>query len=322
MNSTATCNGGCGFTCNLGYRLVAGQCELIVPAWTQRSPLSAPQPRKEHGMAYDFNRRRILLFGGVNASGTLLNDTWEWTGFNWQLVTTTASPGPRSAHAMGTVGAAAYVSGGIRTFGADSDLWRFTGSNWTLLTMNPSPVLTPRSDHALAQDVGSGNVLVHGGAATGLSGSTHAYSALFDLWSLQGASTPVRGHTLTFDPMANRVLRFAGETDAGVSSTLEAWSGAMWSPLTSGTVPARTQHSMVYDPTRGVFVVFGGRGATYFGDTWELSGTTFTAPTLTAAPSPRASHAMAFDVDGGFGVLFGGEAPDGGVLGDTWVYGP
>lgn len=31
---------------------------------------------------------------------------------------------------------------------------------------------------------------------------------------------------------------------------------------------------------------------------------------------------MAFDPDGGFGVLFGGEAPDGGVLGDTWGYGP
>lgn len=42
-------------------------------------------------MAYDPNRRRIILFGGVNMFGTALNDTWEWTGFNWQLVSTTIS---------------------------------------------------------------------------------------------------------------------------------------------------------------------------------------------------------------------------------------
>lgn len=268
-------------------------------------------------MAYDPNLRRIILFGGVNAFGTALNDTWFWTGTDWQLLSTANSPGARYGHAMTTQGSSVYVSGGFRSLGyTDNDAWRFNGSNWSLYTASSANPPSPRLDHGLAPQVGSG-LLLHGGQTpAGLSGETFTGS------SQQGSSTPVRGHTLVYDPMSNRVLRFGGETDAGVSATLEAWNGFAWSTLGTGPIGPRTQHSMVYDPTRGVCIVFGGRGATYFGDTWELSGSTWTPPMLMTSPSPRASHAMAFDVDGGFAVLFGGEAPDGGVLGDTWVYAP
>ena len=41
-----------------------------------------PGKRGGHGMAYDVNRKKIVLFGGDTQQG-VLNDTWEWDGIRW-----------------------------------------------------------------------------------------------------------------------------------------------------------------------------------------------------------------------------------------------
>jgi hypothetical protein len=46
-------------------------------------------------MTYDNARGVMVLFGGLGSSGPL-NDTWEYDGTNWQQVTTTQSPSPRT----------------------------------------------------------------------------------------------------------------------------------------------------------------------------------------------------------------------------------
>ncbi|MEY4674628.1 MAG: hypothetical protein RL148_2412, partial [Planctomycetota bacterium] len=51
--------------------------------WAQKSPGTVPPARYGASMAYDSARGMVVMFGGVNAAGNLLNDTWLWTGSNW-----------------------------------------------------------------------------------------------------------------------------------------------------------------------------------------------------------------------------------------------
>ena len=44
--------------------------------WTQRQDIG-PSKRASHGVAYDRARKRTVLFGGNDASGQDLGDTWE-----------------------------------------------------------------------------------------------------------------------------------------------------------------------------------------------------------------------------------------------------
>lgn len=101
--------------------------------WTQPEILDveedgAPGPRNGHGMAYDSDRGRGLLFGG--ASNQLLGDTWEWDGLGWAR-RTPADPevdGTPSARLGSTI---AYdgarnelvMFGGYNDLGAKNETW-------------------------------------------------------------------------------------------------------------------------------------------------------------------------------------------------------
>ncbi len=51
-------------------------------AWSQQ-PGPAPSPRGSPAMAYDPERKRIVLYGGFPADQQELADTWEWDGQAW-----------------------------------------------------------------------------------------------------------------------------------------------------------------------------------------------------------------------------------------------
>ena len=65
--------------------------------WTQVEDIG-PSARKWFAMAFDRNRNRLVLFGGLTAAGPS-GDTWEWDGQDWTQV---ADKGPqaRVLHAM------------------------------------------------------------------------------------------------------------------------------------------------------------------------------------------------------------------------------
>jgi hypothetical protein len=51
--------------------------------WYQVISDVTPSGRLFHAMAYDEVREVIVLFGGMNSAGTLLNDIWEYDGNTW-----------------------------------------------------------------------------------------------------------------------------------------------------------------------------------------------------------------------------------------------
>jgi hypothetical protein len=119
-----------------------------------------------------------VLFGGYGYGlPTLLSDTWEWDGIDWSLRTPSASPTPRSGHAM------AYDSARSRVvlFGGGqlSDTWEWNGSNWA--ERFPSDAPAGRSSHALAYDSARGRQVLFGGGSGGYLSDTWEYFAPCDV---------------------------------------------------------------------------------------------------------------------------------------------
>ncbi len=100
--------------------------------WSNVTPGTSPPARLDHALAHSAAANHIVMFGGRNASGTALGDTWVWNGTTWTSVPA-AGPSARFGHAM------AYdaVRGVVVLFGGDNgsqrfnDVWEWNGSAWS-----------------------------------------------------------------------------------------------------------------------------------------------------------------------------------------------
>jgi hypothetical protein len=70
--------------------------------WTPIATIGAPTPRYDFDMAYDPDRRVVVLFGGNDAAGVPLGDTWEFDGLAWAQRVPSNPDGmlPRTRHEM------------------------------------------------------------------------------------------------------------------------------------------------------------------------------------------------------------------------------
>jgi hypothetical protein len=55
--------------------------------WRELKPTNSPSARGGPAMGYDPVRKRIVLYGGFDASRDNLGDTWEWDGSGWNCLT-------------------------------------------------------------------------------------------------------------------------------------------------------------------------------------------------------------------------------------------
>jgi hypothetical protein len=55
-------------------------------SWRELSPVSSPSKRGAPAMGYDPVRKRIVLYGGFDASRDNLDDTWKWDGQGWNCL--------------------------------------------------------------------------------------------------------------------------------------------------------------------------------------------------------------------------------------------
>jgi hypothetical protein len=241
---------------------------VVNPTWT--SLPGGPPARYEHAMVYDAGRDRIVLFGGRNAGGTALGDTWLWNGSSWSPGG--AGPPARFNHAM------AYdsVRGVVVLFGGESsgaklgDTWEWNGSSWTLRATTGA---SPRSGAALSE-YGSpcGGVMLFGGRAP-------TSALLQDHWFWSGTAwsnggflatrpSPRENARMLYDPAEGRLWLFGGLTVTGRS-------GEMW----TATVASASGSFSIDDVT----VAEGNAGTT---------GATFTV-SLSPLPSSGASVSYA-----------------------------
>jgi hypothetical protein len=175
--------------------------------WAQKSPATSPIVKYGHGMAYDSNRQRVVLFGGSNNN----NHTWEWDGTNWAQKSPSTIPTGQSTIAM------AYdsVRQKVIMFGGSSNpnniTWEWNGTNWT--QRSPATVPDGRYSHAMVFDSVRQKIVMTGGIVSGY-GNQETWEWNDTDWSL------VAGPTRTFDMTgrANGIWNFTSiEIPAGVT---------------------------------------------------------------------------------------------------------
>ena len=66
--------------------------------WSKVAPGTSPSARCHHGLTCDTARGTVLMFGGLSATKTPLNDLWEWNGSKWTLLMAETPPKPRYDH--------------------------------------------------------------------------------------------------------------------------------------------------------------------------------------------------------------------------------
>ena len=108
--------------------------------WTQRHPAASP-PASTGGptaIAYDADRKSVVMFGGLFLASTALDQTWTWDGTTWTQKRPATNPPARWNHAMAYDAAthSVLVTGGAGSspdgsFPALTDTWTWDGVSWT-----------------------------------------------------------------------------------------------------------------------------------------------------------------------------------------------
>jgi N-acetylneuraminic acid mutarotase len=104
--------------------------------WTELSTKQGPAPRNYSAMVYDPVGRRMILFGGVDASEAPFGDTWAYDPRTnqWVDLEPDAAPSPRGWHSMALdteTGMIVLFSGGETRDTDLDDVWLFDPSSDT-----------------------------------------------------------------------------------------------------------------------------------------------------------------------------------------------
>ena len=164
----------------VGMRLAGTTWEFDGTRW-DRVATSGPPPTLGGAMAYDRERRVVVLLGGVDSTGTKFGDTWTWNGQEWTRVASTG-PSPRFGAGMAYDAARHEVVlfGGVDSSNVKlSDTWRWDGQRWSLETPSVSP--PPRSEGYMAYDEARRVVVMFGGEGV------KVVPTLGDTWEWDGS---------------------------------------------------------------------------------------------------------------------------------------
>jgi hypothetical protein len=309
------------------FFMATGQPSLSVSP--VRVELVQPGVRNAHAMVYDSVRKRVVLFGGADAS-TVRGDTWEWDGRRWRLVSLTG-PAPRTFPAMtyDSVRRRLILYGGNRVlFGRNrndneylSDTWEWDGRKWSQIDTPGPPA---RAEAVLIFDVSRRRSVLFGGHTM----TENGRKWLGDTWEWDGTRwqavdvngpSPRNGAAAVYDRARERMVLFGGSTQQGISGETWEFDGRAWTRIDSATVEGRFNCVIAYDEVRRKVIRFGGRfGGEAVGDTWEYDSHRWRLLT-NKGPRPRNHAAMVYDQRYHRIILFGGHDLTN-VFGDMWQW--
>ena len=251
------------------------------PRWTPLvAEVARPQIRTAAGGAMDEARHRLVVFGGANQDGRMLQDTWalDLADTRWSAIPTPgAQPPGRAWPAMAydPVRDRLVIFSG---YGAPDTSEMYTDL-WTLSLASGAPAWT---EHAPADPKPSGRATAN-----------FVYDSPRDRFILLFGTDK---HSLHDDVWE---LRFTPEP--------------VWRRLSpAGPSPTRGGAMAVFDPARDRLLLFGGGGyGARFDDTWalDLSSSDGSWSQLPAPPGPSARGLGLLQMDTAHDrvLLFGGE---------------
>src|SRR5437867_241395 len=116
--------------------------------WREIATPHSPPPRYYGGLAYDSDRRVVVLFGGyeTNSGGPAYNDTWEYDGTDWRQVVPALSPAPcvrfsmaYDPHRHRVVLRGQRDEPGDGSCGIGQSTWEYDGSTWSRVYTTSQP---------------------------------------------------------------------------------------------------------------------------------------------------------------------------------------
>ena len=286
-----------------------------------------PSARADSSSWYDPTEGGVVVFGGQTALGTLVNDTWLFTG-TWSNITAQvgAAPSPRfqPAVAYDSTAHEAVLFGGLDAGGSPlNDTWVFTGGRWSNVTASAGAAPSARDWASAADDPSDGGIVLFGGQFC--SGDL----LCGDTWTFNGSGwhtaavvgptpSPRRGVQFAYNAEYGADLLFGGAVSSpgpnGTVGANDAWTlvGSTWTNVTTyfGTAPpGRWAAAMDYDPALGGLLLFGGCTAldcaSAVNDTWSLAipSLVVTLQESISATSAPANASLGATAAGGLGTL-------------------
>ena len=188
----------------------------------------SPPARAEAAMAYDPERRRVVLFGGYRlaSDGSIerLGDTWEWDGQSWSEQDETG-PAARSGASM----VFAPSAGGVVVFGGNGprgDTWVWDGESWHRVVEKDPP---GRYNSVMAFDPVRGALVRFGGWDGQMrAGGTWMLEGVE--WSRLSVAGPLaRNHAAAaYDERRSRWVLMGGHDGEFVFCDTWEWNGSAW----------------------------------------------------------------------------------------------
>jgi hypothetical protein len=278
-----------------------------------------PPPRFGHSLTWDQARHRLVLFGGFQADGGVLSDTWVFADGGWAPVTG-PGPSPRGLAGLISLDQGVTLVGGAASRTVDAglrDLW-LLGDQWQPLdaSVPVDPLLSPVCSARGHLTLGS----------VDFDGVRWRSPRVDDL-----APTRV-WPAMAFDPRRLTVV-LEGGSDWYLScsevdcSTVEntplddtwEWDGDQWSPVDAGTSSAGWYGARpVWDEAQGRLLLVGGQSP-FQPDAslpvWVMDGGAWVPLSTSPALPQRFAPAVSSSASRGGVVMQGGQA----AHGETWL---
>ncbi|MFW9788901.1 MAG: Kelch repeat-containing protein [Candidatus Thorarchaeota archaeon] len=232
--------------------------------WTQLFPINTPDSRRAHGMAYDIESDKIIMFGGRDAYD---NRTWVFDPEinEWQMMSPSISPSTRSNHKMtyDSESDRVILFGGFHVianksyFFSDTWAYDYNSDTWENLTNIVHP--SERASFSFAYDSESDIVVLFGG---GIKNDVYGDFWFFDYntvsWTEMSPfgpccslipSPPERSrHNAAYDTESDRIIIYGGAFGGLSSNDLitygKTWAydpnNNEWTQLTQQPAPTNT----------------------------------------------------------------------------------
>ena len=268
-------------------------------SWTVRTTATIPPARAKAGLAYDSARGRVVLFGGLNPVTVFpMNDTWEYDGNDWTLISTPISPGARDGMGMcyDEARGVTVMFGGGTGVGLN-DTWEYDGTNWT--RRFPSSTPPGRFGPAMACDAARERVVLFGGGPTALEDTWEYDGTNWDQISTQTAPPSRAWGRAVYDSERAAIVMYGGSPDNSALNDTWAYDGTNWTQIaTSGLPLPRKSHGLAYDPSRQITILYGGLNLyqnARLWDTWHYSDRAWSEDTLAGMPNASNQFPIVYD---------------------------
>lgn len=225
--------------------------------WIQTADMG-PAPRFNHGSCYDEDRKKTVLYGGVNETNGDLHDTWEWDGEVWTQVSDGGPPGGQGySFCYDAKNGYSLLFSNPRQ-GNLMTTWSWDGTDWTELDDSG-----PGSDFGLMAYDAVGEQVILCPASSAIP-ATYAWNG--SVWKQVadlGVKIELGTQSMCFD--GKEVIIYGPE-----STQTWSWTGTAWVQRQNIGPVLISGFSAVGDTKRQQCVLTGGRQELMAPETWVL----------------------------------------------------